>query len=109
MSEILPDFVRPFADSVEDVDDFRRLLTLGTLAWNAALVPEPRRQQMIDDVLSKGLGKEKAAFHTPLNEMVSQLVARKLRYFAAYARPIVGFTVEDDGKGYYVQVMSVLS
>ena len=108
MSEVLGQFVGPLADEVRDIDAYRRLLTLGVLAWNVALTPEPRRQEMIDDMLGKGLTAESREARATCEEIVDWLIVRKQRYFAAYTRPILKFTVEDRGDHYYLMVMSAV-
>ena len=55
MSEVLGDFVEPYADEVEGLEEYRRLLCLGQLAWNAALRGEPERSEMVNELLSAGL------------------------------------------------------
>jgi len=108
MSEVLGEFVEPLADDVPDAEAYRRLVTLGVLAWNVALTPEPRRQEMIDDMLGKGLTAESREARATCEEIVDWLIVRKQRYFAAYTRPILKFTVEDRGDHYYLMVMSAV-
>ena len=57
MSEVLEDFVEPYRDLADTDDAFRKLLNLGMLAWNAALMPEDQRRAMIDEMLAAGLSR----------------------------------------------------
>jgi len=107
-SDVLDDFVKPFADLIEDADAYRRLLTLGMLAWNAALEPEWRQQQMVDDVIGKGLAAETQWVQMNCRQIVNQLVERKRKYFAQYKRPILNFMLQDTGDGYHLTVISAV-
>ena len=110
MSEVLDDFVAPLADSADDRADYERLLSLGLVAWNAALEPQHRRKVMIDDVLQEGLRGASLWEQQACREVIDRLVARKLESFAEYQRPIMAFQLDEleDG-GYYLSVVSGLS
>lgn len=109
MSTVLEDFVAPLLDSAEDRDAYERLLSLGLIAWNAALQPEHRREAMIDDMIEEGLRGESPWERQACREIVQRLVARKLGRFAKYQRPILAFQLDEleDG-GYYLSVVSGL-
>ena len=57
MSEVLEDFVEPYQELADTDDSFRKLLTLGMLAWNAALLPQDQRWAMIDEMLAAGFSR----------------------------------------------------
>ena len=106
MSDVLEAFVEPYSGFVNDVEAFRRLLTVGVLAWNAALMPEARGQRLVDDVIRKGeFGMEDEA---SCRQLVRELVHRKRTCFADYCRPILNFAVEDDGDSYHLTVLSAV-
>jgi hypothetical protein len=109
MSDVLDQFVEPFEEHIDDVDAYRRLLMLGVLAWNAALMPESKQQQMVDDVIHEGLREESRYVQAACKGIVNQLVERKKMYFAEYTRPIIDFMVEDTGDNYHLTVTSVLT
>jgi hypothetical protein len=45
MSEVLEQFVEPYWEELPDTaDDFRKILTIGVAAWNAALLPEDEQK-----------------------------------------------------------------
>lgn len=108
MSDVLDRFVRPFDHLVDGEDDYRRLLTLGVLAWNAALQPEREQQEMVDDVLRKALREESEGVQAASKQLVGQLIERKRRYFAEYRRPILDFKLTDLGDHYHLAVISAL-
>ena len=49
MSTVLEEFVEPLADEVEGLEEYRKLLCFGQLAWNAALRGEPERGEMVNE------------------------------------------------------------
>jgi len=108
MSEVLGEFVKPYVDLVDGIESYRRLLTLAVLAWNAALAPEAKRREMVDEVLREGLGTASGEWLAAGKEIVDQLIERKQRHFAGYQRPILDFVVEDRGDHYYLMVTSPL-
>src|SRR3954471_12797318 len=61
MSEVLEEFIEPYSDLADTDEAFEKLLNLGVLAWNAALLPEDERQAIIDKTVETGLpGSSKA-------------------------------------------------
>jgi hypothetical protein len=99
MSDVLGEFVVPFRDLVDGLDAYRRLLTLGVLAWNAALGSESRQQEIVDEFIGEALGTESQEVQASCREIVDRLVERKRANFAQYRRPILDFVLEDLGGG----------
>jgi len=109
MSDVLAGFVGPLAGDWQDAEAYRRLLTLGLVAWNAALQPPSEQQHMVDDVIGKGLSGESQYMRQMCREIVDRLILRKQTHFAQYRRPILNFALEDRGGGdYFLSVISVL-
>lgn len=44
MSDVLDDFIEPYSDVADTEDAYRKLLMLGQMAWNTALLPDDERQ-----------------------------------------------------------------
>ena len=108
MSEVLEDFIEPYRHTAETEDDFRKLLTLGVLAWNAALLPEDQRRAMIDETLGAGFSRASAPLRAEAREFVELLVRRKEEHFAANQRAIFSFELRDTGTGFHLSVASSL-
>jgi hypothetical protein len=53
MSEILLEFIAPYRDKALDDTALERLIALGAMAWNVALLPESKRETSIDELASK--------------------------------------------------------
>jgi hypothetical protein len=106
MSEVLEDFIEPYRDTVDGEDDYRKLLTIALIAWNAALMPEGQRAAMIDDLLSAGMPPGSDDLLAELRSLVNLMVERKLTHFATNRRAIVSFEVRDTGRNFHLSVAS---
>ncbi len=109
MSEVLQDFVAPLWDSACDREACEHILMLGIVAWDAALQPQRGREAMINDMIEKGMSAASPSERQACSDTVHWLVARKLKLFAAYQRPIFSFQLDEleDG-GYHLSVVSGL-
>jgi hypothetical protein len=108
MSEVLDDFIEPYRDLADTGDAYRKLLNLGMLAWNAALLPEDQRRAMIAETLGAGLSRASEADRAQAREFIETLVRRKEEHFAANRRAMISFELTDTGTGYYLTVASTL-
>jgi hypothetical protein len=108
MSEILEEFVEPFRYTAESYDDFHKLLSLAVLAWNAALLPEDKRQAMVDEILAAGFARESAADRAFARQVIEAMIRRKEEHFAAIRRAILSFELTDRGDDYYLAVAASL-
>jgi hypothetical protein len=108
MSEVLDDFIEPYSDLADTEDAYRKLLSLGVLAWNAALLPEDQRQAMIDKTLEAGLTRASGANRAQAREFIEMLVRRKQEHFAGNQRAIISFTLSNTADGYHLSVASTL-
>ena len=109
MSDVLAEFVEPYTGFAVGKEAYRRLLMLGMLAWNAAMATKATQEAMVDDVLRRGLTEPDEETLADGKEIVRQMIVRKQQYFAKYRRPIIDFLLDDDGDGYYLQVIYALT
>ena len=106
MFEVLEDFVEPFAAEVEGLEEYRRLLCVGQLAWNAALCSEPERGAMVREVLSSAMPDADRETLSAGRVLVETLIARKEQHFADLQRSILAFDLQDMSDGWYLNVVS---
>jgi hypothetical protein len=109
VSEVLEDFIEPYREFTQTKEAARRLLTLATIAWNAALLPEPERQEMIDQIINEDLVERDKKLKAEIQDLIQELIARKNRYFSEYKRMIIDFELKKVGSGYHLSVASTLS
>jgi hypothetical protein len=108
MSEVLEDFVEPYREEAKTKEATRRLLTLATIAWNAALFPKPEQQGMIDQMITDDLVEGDKKLKAEIQDLIKELIARKNCYFSEHKRMIIDFELKDEGRGYYLSVASTL-
>ena len=108
MSEVLSEFVEPYIQDAVTEEDYRKVLTLATMAWNASFLPEEKRGEMITDVMDKGLPEADAKLKAGLRKVVDEMIARKQVHFAEYKRDIIDFELTDTGEGYHLTVASTM-
>jgi hypothetical protein len=108
MSETLEDFIEPYLEVADNEDTFRKLLNLGVLAWNAALLPEDQRRTAIDETLREGLPGSSKEHRAQAKALIEMLIRRKEERFAANQRAIISFELTDTGDGYHLTVASTL-
>ncbi len=107
MSEVLEAFVEPYLDAAETDDALQKLFTLAVAAWNAALLPEPKQQAMVDDLIGSQSGLSRRD-KKDLRSMIDALIARKKAHFADYRRAIVQFNLaETRGGDLHLTVASI--
>ena len=106
MSYVLADFVEPYSQSADTEEEYRKLLTLAVLAWNASFLPKSKQQEMISQVIDGGIPAGTQELRTGLKDIVRALIARKQKHFAEYKRNIIDFELTASGAGYHLTVAS---
>lgn len=109
MSDVLSRFVEPYADGIaSSIEEYRALLTMGKLAWNATLIDEPKRGQIVDKCIAVSMEECSLEDRSLFRKQFYEMIARKERLFAHYRREIIGFEVHDTGDGWHLNVASLL-
>lgn len=102
MSEVLKKFVEPYRDIANTEGAFRNLMATAMIAWNATLFSVEKRTEYLENIFEsfpEGV-REDARF------IISDLIARKERYFSEYKRMILDYEVTDTGKDFQLMVIS---
>lgn len=108
MSEILGDFVDPYLAEDPSESDYRGMLRIGVLAWNAAMLPADRRAGFLDGIAAE----EEASldFVAPvMTELVREMIARKLALYPDVRRQIISFELTRTDREYRLSVASTPS
>jgi hypothetical protein len=109
MSEALELFVEPYMEGIPDtVDDFRKLLMLGMMAWNTALLPENEQKAMIDRFVDQTVAGLSEGDRRDFQSLFEGMIERKKTYFSQIKRGIVSFDLRDGDDDYYLSVVSTL-
>lgn len=104
MSEVITEFVEPFAEFAQTYEDYNKLIGLAVVAWNAALLPEGKRQEMFDQLI----GKLSLPNAEDLQQLLATLIECKRNYFADNTRFIVSYDVSNTTDGFFVSVASTI-
>ncbi len=105
MSQVIFDFIEPYQESARSDAEFRNLVTLGLVAWNAALLPREERERTLDQIISKSVPDGAEEFR----QIVHEMIERKLRCFAHIKRLIVAHELTFTEHGPYLFVSSTLT
>ena len=103
MSEILWDFISPYIDAAEgDEEQVNKLLSFATVAWNAAIAPIGKGQELLD----KCLATFPAEARDEARKIMEDLMRRKILHFANCQRMIIRHELTMTPDGPHLVVMS---
>jgi hypothetical protein len=102
MSEVLLDLVAPY--ETESFEDFRKLIMIGVVAWNAALMTPEKRAGFLE-ATAKTLPPEA---QEDLITVINPLIQRKLKLYPNNTRMIADFRLTPTPTGPNLQVVSSL-
>jgi hypothetical protein len=110
MSEVLEDFAEPYMEDDTLADhDVHDVYSLCVMAWNAALLPDHKQEDMIDKIVRTCLTRETAADRRIFRRLVESMIERKKTQFPHVNRGIFSFELRDLGDDdYYLTVVSTL-
>lgn len=132
MSAVLLEFIAPYRDKAEDDAALERLISLGVIAWNIALLPESHRENSINEFASKlftpsrinpryWLGKlkvfgfkaigrkmEVSSEIADFRSVITEMIERKIHRFDKNRRGIVSYEVNMTSDQLHVFVISTL-
>jgi hypothetical protein len=108
MSDALKEFIEPYRDLAKTNEAMRKLLSMGLVAWNAAILPEQEGQALIDDTIASLSDVTSRQDQADLRELFNKMIQRKQEYFADNRRMMISFEVIDTGQGYRLNVLSTL-
>jgi hypothetical protein len=114
MSEVLKDFIRPYADIPQNKKELQRLLETVVTAWDLAFMPKEKRESELDQIFASMLKKAKKNIDkedlATSRALIEDFIDRKLKYFADEQRQVIDFQVEYLGRGeYHLSVASAMS
>jgi hypothetical protein len=135
MSGTILDFIEPYRQFAPDEESFGKLVALGIVAWNVALLPESERTEALDEFaraalreqgrsrvgrlvrwvvnrLSFGLvrlNRSEAADLQTFKANAHEMIERKERAFGHNRRFILDYTVSGTGDEAKLFVVSTLS
>jgi hypothetical protein len=134
MSDVILEFIEPYREAAHDEATFEKLVALGIIAWNVALLPEAEREHELDKFAVATFGTKRASVLGRIRgwlrgllgqpppaaggagprdirdfkETARELIARKHRAFPNNRRFILDYQVEGTGEESQLFVISTL-
>lgn len=108
MSAVLLKFLKPYLNTVNSLRDYKSLITLGIIAWNASLLPPEKQKEAVSIQLPKIVSKMPKNIKSDMMDIIKELMERKQKYFQGIRRLILEYTVEDKGENFDLSVVSSL-
>lgn len=102
MSQVLLEFLEPYADEWETAQELSDLVAVATLAWNATFAPVPEREQYLQSVLDT----VPPAARDDVRGVVLDLMRRKIALFGEVRRMVLDYQVTETADGPHLSVMS---
>jgi hypothetical protein len=104
MSEVLLEFLEPYSEHWSTEEGFRKVLTVGLVAWNAALLSGSKREQFLQDMVQA----VPAEVRGDMRSIVEEMIRRKETHFADNKRTIIDYQLTMTPSGPHVAVISTL-
>ena len=106
MSEILEEFAEPYYEFAITYGQRKKLFETAMLAWNLCLIPEDDRVSSLAKLIEQEISDDED--REDFKQIVSELMVRKLTYFADVRRTIVEFQLADHGHAFHLSVVSTM-
>jgi hypothetical protein len=106
MSAVILQFVEPYKAEATSIQAYEKLIVLAMAAWNAALLEGEAQQQMIEGVKETLLSSSGQEWNQALDQVLTQLIQRKERYFADNKRFIIDYRVSESEDEYNLAIAS---
>ena len=95
MSEVLLRFADPAQDVAAGRHSYRSAITLAVLAWNISLLPEAKRERVLESRLGPLMSLYSDTDQGTVRQIIEMLIQRRLREFGGDHGFIVGFELDD--------------
>jgi len=104
MSEVLTEFIEPYAGAATTEERYRKLVLVAVVAWNASLFPPRARRLMLDSIIDEAMpyGAE------DMKLVIQELIQRKERYFSDITRAILSYELTMTKDGSHLSVAATL-
>ncbi|MEM9927467.1 MAG: hypothetical protein AAF915_27645 [Cyanobacteria bacterium P01_D01_bin.50] len=108
MSDILNEFIEPYLGAVNNISDYKSLVMMSVIAWNASLLPIDKQEEVLESMTSELFANAPAEVENDMRSIINELITRKNKYFSSIKRFIFDYTARDTGKDYHLSVVSSL-
>jgi hypothetical protein len=102
MSEVLLQFLEPYAEHWKNEEQLHKLLTVALVAWNAALHSGKKRTEFIEEMVQAVPPDARPA----MKAIVEEMIQRKEAHFAGNKRVILDYQLTMTPTGPHLAVIS---
>jgi hypothetical protein len=106
MSAVILKFVEPYKKFVTSKEGFEKLIVLAMVAWNASILKGATEEQIINTLKENIPLSTDEAWSEDIDQVLTELMERKARYFANYTRLILDYSVSEARDEYNLAVVS---
>lgn len=108
MSAVLLKFLKPYLDKGKSLRDYKSIITLGIIAWNASLLPPDKQEEAVSIQLPKIVSKMPKNIKSDMMHIIHELMERKQKYFKDIKRLVLEYTFKEKGENFDLSVVSSL-
>ena len=102
MSAVIMEFIQPYIDDIETLEQYRSLVSIAVIAWNAAIIPLSQRAEMLLTFEEVIPGDSSVSFQKVMEEFIE----RKQAYFPDINRFIVRYEVTETEDDWHLAIAS---
>jgi len=107
LSQAISTLISPFKDMGSTYQSFSALVAIACMAWNASLIDEPERGEMVKQVVGVFKDKTEAKGLLEFSQFSYELIERKLQLFPNDRRFVYKFDVTETKGDFHVFVLSL--
>ena len=107
LSNAITTLLSPYSDMRRNYNVFRTIVAIACFAWNASLLDEPERDEMVKQGVIQFKGKTDAKGLNEFNQFFYELIERKLLLFPNDRRFVTSFDVTETKDTFRVFVTSL--
>ena len=104
ISVSLAELIDPYIIEDMTLDQFRKLVAVGAVAWNLSTFDEPRRTKELDQFIQAMGDADVVDFKT----VIRVLIARKLTHYPADSRFIVAWDVKQNNSHFHITAAAIV-
>jgi hypothetical protein len=109
MSQVILEFARPLLDSVDSDVETRNALAFAVLAWNASLLPQDRRSELIQEVQQRYSAFARSGGGVvAIQEVFSDLIRRREQAYPDVRRLILDYHIRQSNGRRSLDVVSTM-
>ena len=108
LSAVLLEFIEPYKKLAKTTKAYNSLLTLAIISWNAVIMGDEKRKELIDSILNTISNLSGEEVRKDAQEIIAMMMRRKEQYFADDKRIIVNYHLAETENNYHLSVISVV-